>query len=183
MKPTAHLDLAHKYWKDFLKKEDTAIDATCGNGHDSLVLAQIVSHGHLFCYDIQEKAIQETKQRLEGLSSKVVFFQKSHTDFSDISQPIRLIVYNLGYLPLSDKTITTRTDTTLISVKSALDKIASGGAVSITCYPGHEEGEKEEKALLEILRALPTSYSICYHQWPNRPKSPSLFWVRKSTIK
>lgn len=180
MKPTKHLDLAHKYWKDFLKNEDAAIDATCGNGHDSLVLAQILSHGDLFCYDIQERAIQESKRRLDGLTCRATFFQKSHIDFSDIHQPVKLIVYNLGYLPLSDKSITTMTDTTLKSVQEALSKVVDGGAVSITCYPGHEEGELEEKALLGFLKTLPTSFSICYHQWPNRPKSPTLFWIRKN---
>lgn len=180
MKPTSHLDLAHKYWKDFLKKEDAAIDATCGNGHDSLVLAEILTEGYLFCYDIQEKAILETKKRLEGQPSKITFLQKSHIDFSDVGRPIQLVVYNLGYLPLSDKALTTMTHSTLISVQTALKKILPGGAVSITCYPGHEEGEKEENALLSLLRDLPSHhYTVSYHQWINRPKSPTLLWIIK----
>ena len=56
----------------------------------------------------------------------------------------KLIVYNLGYLPGSDKLLTTKTSSTLLSVEKALSLIAPNGAISITCYPGHEEGKKEE---------------------------------------
>jgi hypothetical protein len=189
-----HIVLAHNYWQNLLQKGDIAIDATCGNGFDSLFLAKILLEkedcGKLFCFDIQEKAIENTKLLLQKNLSEnsfhhIHFFQKSHEYLSIVQEnfpekPIRLIVYNLGYLPKGDKTLTTKTDTTLKSLQSALALLSSHGAISITCYPGHEEGAKEEKALLSYLSALKKDFwEICYHQWINKKASPTLLWIKK----
>ena len=92
----------------------------------------------------------------------------------------RLIVYNLGYLPGGDKSLTTVTDITVKSVQKSLQMIPRGGAVSVTCYPGHLEGEKEEKALLEFCKMLNRKeWNVLFHQWINREKSPSLIWIEK----
>lgn len=181
MKHSAHLDLAHKYWKEHLRPGDIAIDATCGNGHDAAILAEILRQGKLFCYDIQKEAILKTKKRLgEILSERVSFFQKCHSDLSDILEPVRLIVYNLGYLPLSDKKMTTQTASTLLSVEKGLSLLQPEGAISIMCYPGHEEGRREEEALILWLQRLPSSsFRICYHEWINRALSPTLLWIQK----
>jgi predicted methyltransferase len=191
MKHTAHLELAHKYWKELLRKGDGVVDATCGNGHDALILAQCIlqeGSGSLFCYDIQEEALQKTKERLSSklekdLVERVSFFQKCHSNFIDISCPIKLIVYNLGYLPLGNKEVTTQTETTLKSVESALNLVEEGGALSITCYPGHAEGKKEEEALLSLLEKIPYhKYLVSHHRWLNRNLSPTLLWIQKRCI-
>ena len=186
---TNHIDLTHNYWHQFLKKGDIAIDATCGNGLDSLFLAQTIlqnGNGKLFCFDIQQEAITNTHDLLKkNLSQKdfsnVEFLLQSHEDLSIIkNQPIKLIVYNLGYLPKGDKSLTTMTKTTLLSIKSAMDHLSSIGAISLTCYPGHEEGKKEEKALIDFLSALPSQkWHICYHKWINRQNSPTLLWIER----
>jgi hypothetical protein len=87
-------------------------------------------------------------------------------------------VYNLGYLPGGKKSITTQTDTTLESVKLSLELLADDGAISITCYPGHEEGAREEKELLAFAETLSSKeWNVCQHKWLNRPRSPSLLWL------
>lgn len=184
-----HLDLAKNYWKNFLQDEDIIIDATCGNGHDSLFLAQKFlknEKGLLFCFDIQESAINNTLSLLQENLSKeilkrIVLYNYSHEDLNKyIKQDVNLIVYNLGYLPKGDKSITTQTNTTLNSIKSALSLLGKRGAICIMCYPGHEEGQKEEKAILEFTKTLdPKSYNLCYHSWVNRKFSPTLFWIEK----
>jgi methylase of polypeptide subunit release factors len=139
-----HLLLAQKYWKNLLKPIDNVIDATCGNGLDSLFLKKLIYKGKLFCLDIQKKALENTHFLLkkENVDFKNIFLiKKSHEDFSYIPKtPVKLIVYNLGYLPKSDKTITTKTKTTLKSIKNTLNLIEKDGGISITCYPGHLEG-------------------------------------------
>lgn len=183
-----HLDLAKRYWKNQVKKGDYAIDATAGNGHDALFLAELVltaNSGGLFCYDIQEKALANTsallKSKLDAeIFNRVSLIQKCHSNFCDIplDLPISLIVYNLGYLPSGDKSVTTMTSSTLKSIESALHRIRPGGALSITAYPGHEEGRREEATLIEYLEKLESSaFTICYHKWLNRPLSPTLFWL------
>lgn len=172
-----HLALAKKYWKSHLKPSDLAIDATCGNGHDALFLAEICS---VIGLDIQNEAIQNTEALLERHQKKAALHRLSHVqiDALPLPYPPRLIVYNLGYLPQGDKSITTQMGSTLESVKKSLEILASDGALSITCYPGHDEGQREEKALEEWAAGLPArQWSVCHHKWLNRPRSPSLLWI------
>jgi hypothetical protein len=185
-----HLELAHRYWEQHLQVGDTAIDATCGNGHDTLKLCQLTlsnTEGHVFGFDVQEKAIEMTKQRLQsaltpGQFSRVTLIQGCHSDFSQIHLPSfpRLIVYNLGYLPGADKTQTTHTSSTIQSVQTACQIIAHGGLIVITCYPGHEEGAKEEEALFTFAAQLPRDkWNCCHHRWINRERAPSLLVLQK----
>ena len=173
-----HLNLAKKYWQEHVQPNDLAIDATCGNGHDTLFLAQLGQQ--VFAFDIQEKAIQKTQELLTLFQKEATLHQLSHAKMGEISFPKkpRLIVYNLGYLPKGDKQLTTKTETTLESIKESLSLLSEGGALSITCYPGHEEGEKEERAILDFLSTLPShKWLICHHRYINRLKGPSFFWV------
>jgi len=194
MKPTFPLfntpiDLAHKLWKELLTENDLVIDATCGNGKDSLFLAQTLEslNGTLFCIDIQEKAIENTRDLFNkelSSSTQVQFFKQSHETLPEIPShlSLKLIVFNLGYLPSGDKTITTQVASTLQSVSSSLEILASGGMISITCYPGHPEGEKEQEALLDLLSKLdPILWSFTSFFWSNRNASPSLFLVQKKS--
>jgi hypothetical protein len=172
-----HLVLAKKYWSDLLQKEDLAIDATCGNGHDTLFLSKLCS---VIGLDIQPQALQNTEILLQKHQQKAILHQLSHTEIDSLSlpSPPRLIVYNLGYLPGANKSLTTQTESTLISVKKSLSMLKEGGALSITCYPGHEEGAHEERALEDWIKSLP--WCVSHHKWLERSRSPSLIWILKS---
>jgi hypothetical protein len=175
-----HLSLAQKYWKGLLKIDDLAIDATCGNGHDTLFLSELCTVVGL---DIQMIAIQNTEILLAKHQRKALLYQISHEaiDTLPLPCPPKLVVYNLGYLPKGDKTITTKSETTLESLIKSFNILPKGGALSVTCYPGHEEGFREEKMIVEWARYLPRDKSsVCYHQWINRPNSPSLLWISKA---
>jgi SAM-dependent methyltransferase len=177
-----HIQTAHKYWKELLLPSDNVIDATCGNGNDTLFLANILKEGKIFAYDIQEKALKNTLDLLKENHislENISLIHQSHEDFS-VKDNIKLIVYNLGYLPKGDKTITTQVGSTLKSINEGLNIISKGGALSITCYSGHLEGEKEENAILKMAAVLDgKKYSVCLHRWLNREKAPSLIWIKK----
>ncbi len=187
----SHLALAHKLWAELLQSGDAAIDATCGNGHDTLVLAKILLEGsttsQILAFDIQAEALTRTRELLQMHLSKealarVKLFHQSHAQFPEEANtlPVKLVIYNLGYLPRGNKNLTTMTETTLTSVRHACELICPGGAVCITCYPGHLEGAREEKALLEELKHLsPEQWSVTHHQWVNRVESPSLLLIQK----
>jgi hypothetical protein len=186
------IDLAHRYWEKILRPGDLAVDATCGNGKDTLKLAQLSLNevsGEIYAYDIQSEAIKSAQKYLSTQLNldqflRIRFIQASHTEFSSAIRPlsVRLIVYNLGYLPGGNKNLTTDASTTLASVASAMPLICHGGVVSITCYPGHSEGLVEETALLRFASELdPSEWSCCHHQWLNRRASPSLILLQKST--
>lgn len=183
------IDYAHQVWKQILSPGDWAIDATCGNGKDTLYLAQSIAplSGGLIALDIQEAAITATKQLLDKHFSPdekafIHLCQQSHETFPEIARhkPIKIIVYNLGYLPGGNKNLTTLTPTTMISVKNALSLLAFQGMLSITCYPGHLEGAQEERALIEWASHLdPKLYIVCHLKWQNRKESPSLLMIQK----
>jgi len=188
----SHIDLAQSYWSKLVKSGDIVIDATCGNGHDTLLLARLAltaDSGYLYGFDIQKEAIDSTRENLQSqlslpLLERVFLHQRSHSNLVDAlpsgCRP-KLIVYNLGYLPGGDKAMTTMLDTTLQSIQQAQALIANGGAISITCYPGHLEGLQEESALMEIVCQLPAAtWSCCHHRWLNRKNAPSLLLIQKS---
>lgn len=176
------LNLAHHFWKLILGPHDRAIDATCGNGYDTLFLARICKE--VISLDIQEEALQSARARLkaEGLQN-VHFLLRNHETFPKFEFPIKLIAYNLGYLPGGNKDLTTLTSTTVRSVQNGLALIEPGGMVSITCYPGHLEGAREEETLLAFSEGLEQSnYSVSHHSWKNRNKGPSLLLIQKKQL-
>lgn len=166
----SHIHTAHALWRAHLKPRDTAIDATCGNGHDALVLAPLV--GTLLCIDKQPEAIEATKKRL-GPLPHVSYQLGSHAELPAISP--QLIVYNLGYLPGGDKSITTKTESTLVSIRRALEILAPGGMISITCYPGHPEGARET----EQVECFIKDHLYTAHTKSNNAAAPRLYTVRK----
>jgi SAM-dependent methyltransferase len=185
-----HLDFAHLLWHHLLCPSDWAIDATCGNGRDTLKLAALVGEtGGVISIDIQEVAIHKTKELLQEKSPhkppQIHFFCQSHASFPPLcyEKKIRLIVYNLGYLPGGDKSLTTMRTTTLASLEAAMALVAPGGVISVMCYPGHLEGAQEEKALLQWSGSLPREHWSCsFHSWRNRESSPSLLLFQKTII-
>lgn len=182
------IDLAHNLWKNLLQDGDGVIDATCGNGKDSLVLSKLLQEKketHLVCMDIQQEALNNTKLLLEKTFPTFLPFTEFHLGSHEkLHTPktgkIKLIVYNLGYLPGGNKSLTTRVSSTLASIKDGLGILSSGGLISITCYPGHEEGAREESALIDFLSSLdPKDWSASYFQFQNRKTSPSLLLIQK----
>lgn len=186
----SHLDLAHAYWSTLIIPGDCIIDATCGNGYDALILSQLAltdHSGELHALDIQLEALNSTRLRLAnhlstGQLARVHLHQSCHSHFPSTlsSGSVKLIVYNLGYLPGTSKIITTRVETTLESLRTAQTLICLGGGISITCYPGHSEGAREQTALVEYLSQLsPTEWSVCHHCWLNRRQAPSLILLQR----
>lgn len=188
----SHLDLAHTYWQKIVAPSDCVIDATCGNGHDTLALAKLLAvcgtdGGCLIAMDLQESAIAATRVllnlHLPHLADRIQFYQQCHSSFPAWIQPasVKLIVYNLGYLPGSDKSLTTVSQTTEQSLLAALPLISAGGVISVTCYPGHPAGQLETERVRNFVATLdPRIWSCCFHQWTNRHSSPELLLLQRS---
>src|SRR5699024_6193748 len=78
------LQYAHHLLTNNIQQGDTVIDATCGNGNDTLFLSQLTGpSGHVFGFDIQPEAIQNTSARLQMESSyqNTTLIQDSHSNF------------------------------------------------------------------------------------------------------
>lgn len=185
----SHLTLAHKYWNLCGKKGGFFVDATCGNGRDSLYLAKnflTPDSGKLFCIDIQSEAIEATQHLLShslpaAILDQISYCLTCHTEIEFLPPNIDIFVYNLGYLPGGDKSLTTHSETTLLSIQKALNYLSPRGIISIMSYPGHDKGKIELDSLLDFVSSLPYQYIVGRHQWINRSRSPELFLIKQKT--
>ncbi len=167
----------------FLFEGMTAVDCTAGNGNDTLFLAEKAGpEGKVYGFDIQASAIEATRARLEAskhVACDITLILKGHEHLSEeISEAVDVIVYNLGYLPRHDKSITTMTLSTLESVKQAMDLIKQGGIITITAYPGHSEGERESDALVNFLKTIDQSkFNISKSEFINQANTPPVLFI------
>lgn len=149
---------AHLLLEDRLRPGDAVIDATAGNGHDTLFLARLVgTEGRVWAFDVQEAAVIETRRRLTeaGIENTTVIHAGHETMREHVPTGLNAIVFNLGYLPGSDKSIITLTETTLSAITTALDLLAPRGLLTIAVYPGHDGGNDEQRAIGEWAASLP----------------------------
>ncbi len=163
-----------------VKEKDIVIDATVGKGNDTLFLANIVSKGHVFGFDIQKEAIIKTKELLKNYSN-VTLYQKSHDkmDFLNLNGKVSLILFNLGYLPGGNKNITTKAPTTLKAIKKSLNLLNQKGKILIVFYP-HIEGKKEANTVLNWLKNQNYNYFIKRNT--DQENAPFLLVITKDLI-
>lgn len=162
--------------KQYLHPGDTVIDATCGNGHDTAELAKMGA-GKIYAFDIQETAINSTRDTLlkENISlDKVHLILDSHANMCNyIKEKVQVIVFNLGYLPSADKTVTTNPDSTLEAVRASMSLLKKDGLICITMYSGHPGGQEEKNALLDFAESLdPHTWHTAYVNLRNQRKNP-----------
>ena len=146
-----------------LHLSDIAIDATMGNGHDTVFLAKAVGvDGTVYAFDPQPEAVESTRQQLElqQLSEPVKLLPVGHqTMLESVAATdqgkVRVVMFNLGYRPGGDKRVTTHDTTTMMALNAALKLIAPDGLISIIAYPGHPNGLIECEAVKKWARALP----------------------------
>lgn len=154
-------ELAKVICEKYANKEKTAIDATCGNGHDTLWLAE--RFGRVYAFDVQAKAAEATRQLVENSGfDNVTVINDSHEKMAEyVHEKVKLVMFNLGYLPGGDKEIVTETASTLKAIEAALSLLEKDGLVCITMYPGHPQGAEEKAALIRMAAGLDKSQYHC----------------------
>ncbi|MDU2065560.1 MAG: class I SAM-dependent methyltransferase [Sporomusaceae bacterium] len=161
------------------------VDATCGNGWDTLYLAQhSPDTAKIYAFDIQAQAVSATKERLiaAGLDHKVTILLDSHERIDQYVRSIDIALFNLGYLPKGGHELTTKAATTLQAVERILPLLQPGGMIALVAYPGHEEGQNEAIALKEFLSSLPqTDYYTGIWQMLNQIHQPPLLYLVEKT--
>ena len=164
---------------------DAAVDATMGNGHDTLMLCEAVGPaGKVYAFDVQEQALAETEKRLKehGMDGRAVLIHAGHEHMAEyVKEPVRAVMFNLGWLPGGDHDVTTRWETTRQAVESALSLLLPMGVLVICAYPGHAEGEREKRELTAFLSGLSNrEYNVLRQQFLNaRPGAPECFVIQK----
>ena len=165
---------------------DTVIDATMGNGHDTLMLCEAVGpEGKVYAFDIQEAAVAETGKLLQahGMADRARLIRSGHEHMLEfVKEPVRAVVFNLGWLPGGDHAVTTHWETTSRAVQAALELLQSGGVLVICAYPGHAEGDRERQELTGMLGGLNNrEYNVLRQQFLNaNAGAPECFVVQKN---
>lgn len=171
------LGLAHELLARKIATGDTVVDATMGNGHDTLFLATLVGEaGRVQAFDIQQQALISTRQRLEqaGVVARCSLHLRSHCEMSEVVEtPVSAVVFNLGYLPGADKSCVTEVDQTMQAVANAMELLKPGGVISVMCYIGHDGGAREGQAVLDWARGLDRREWRCFrYEMLNAPNDP-----------
>lgn len=180
-------DIAHELVAAHVLPGDKVIDATTGNGHDTLFLAELVGEtGHVYAFDIQQQAIRKTASRLEenSLRDRVTLIPGSHADMIGLlpekdAGRIAAILFNLGYLPGGEKHVTTCAGTTLQALEESLALLKPGGIISLLVYVGHPGGKEEDEAIREWLGRLPVEVRWQHHNPDCAEHSPRLYSIIK----
>ncbi|GBF11332.1 class I SAM-dependent methyltransferase [Tepidibacillus infernus] len=170
------LTFAQNLLKERVQTGDIVVDCTCGNGNDTLFLAQLVGKsGKVYGFDIQQQAIEKTKELLKEhqLLDQVKCIQDSHEHITQwINEPITAAMFNLGYLPGGDKKITTHYDTTIKAIEGLLPLLKVNGLITIALYVGHDVGN-EAKEVEKFLMSLPQKqFSVLKYQFINQVNFP-----------
>lgn len=177
---------AHERISQVVSAGDLVVDATMGNGHDTLFLAKCVgSGGVVIAFDMQSDALVATRERLveEGIEpSRFQLHQKSHAELNEyVTTDVAAVVFNLGYLPRADKSLVTQTDSTIIALNHSISCLRSGGVLSVMCYPGHSGGDAEAEAVVRWMKELEPSIAKVdkYQRINAEEKSPFLMVALK----
>ena len=175
-------DKAHQTVRSHLQLGDVAIDATAGNGYDTLFLAEAVGDaGLVFAFDVQPAALEQTAAKLsEAGRTNVQLLPQNHAEMANhipaqYHGQVAAVMFNLGYLPRSDKSFRTEPATTRSAIRSALSLLQAGGVLTVLAYTGHPGGLEEAAQVEDLLQTLPAEeFEIAVHI-PDRPQAPRLF--------
>jgi methylase of polypeptide subunit release factors len=161
--------MSHHFLRSATRPGDVVVDATCGNGHDTLFLARLVgSEGKVWAFDVQEDALSAAEKLLrgEGCLPWVRLVRDGHERIAEhVREPVRAAVFNLGFLPGREEGVVTRPDTTLSALEQATELLLPGGIITIAIYTGHPGGAEEAAAVGQWSAGLP---SRIFNAWQSR---------------
>ncbi len=175
--------IAHEALAQHLRDGDLAVDATVGNGHDTLFLAQQVGpSGRVIGFDVQGAALEAARRRLDdaGLLPGVTLYQLGHEQLAETLPAawhgrVAAMTFNLGYLPGGDKGLITRAATTLPALRQALALLGQGGLLSLLVYRGHRGADDEAGAVAEWVSDLDVNYRVAVYDSPG----PLLYLIER----
>ena len=135
-------------------KRCVAIDATIGNGYDTLFLRE--HFDKVVGIDIQPLAIKRSKEKLKDYDNVEIYLD----DFNNIKnyKYANVIIFNLGFLPGSNRKVKTQDYTSNVAVLNAYQIL--DGIMLVACYVKHEGGYDEYLKLCDSLNKANINYEI-----------------------
>ena len=176
---------AHQVVAEVLGEGDIAIDATVGNGHDTLFLAtRVGSAGKVYGFDIQQQALDSAYQRLHeaGQAAQVSLYHAGHETMAillpeSVVGKVTAVMFNLGYLPGGDKQRTTGASTTLAALQMSLSLLAPDGVISLLAYTGHPGGREEAGLVKAWAASLPPNLFTVSMDVPPSEQGNAPEWI------
>ncbi len=190
MKAFRPVVLAHCFASKLIDPGDRCVDATVGNGNDTVFLARRVGRaGRILGFDVQKRAIVSARRKLRerGLAERVLLQLEGHEKIGQRLNHlgwfrIKIAMFNLGYLPGSDKRIVTRGDTTLSALGPCSEALHPQGAISIIAYRGHRSGGEEYHAVWNWARKLDSSrYKVMRYEGGSAI-APVFIWIERNGL-
>jgi len=185
------LSQAQRWVKERAGLGDIVVDATAGNGSDTLFLARAVGpKGRVFAFDVQAEALESTRRRLDGdpdrdsLAPAELVLAGHETMGNvvpgDLRGRIAAVMFNLGYLPGDSSPLITLPETTLAALNEAVGLLRPGGVLTVVVYPGHEGGRDEADAVEAWAAGLPqTVAQTVVYRFSQKAASPYLIALNK----
>lgn len=177
MKLQRVLQYAHSLLADTVQEGDIAVDATAGNGHDTLFLARLVGDaGYVYSFDVQKQAVDATLHLLldNELEHRAVVLRDGHENVDKyVKKQVAGAIFNLGYLPGSDHAIITTPTTTIAALQSLLKLLKVGGIIVLVVYHGHDGGAVERDGVLQYVKNLPQKdVHVLRYEFLNQQNTP-----------
>lgn len=171
------IELSKKICKLKLGIGDRAVDCTMGNGNDTAFLGSLVGEvGKVYAFDIQEDAVTNTRTKLRELNflERTELIHDGHQNIDNyIKELVKLVIFNLGYLPKGNHEITTKKETTIEAVQKCLGILEPNGVILLVIYPGHENGIAEKEALESFTSKLnQKNYNVAHIWFTNQINNP-----------
>ena len=154
-----------------VQEGDFCIDATMGNGNDTLLLSQLCGKsGKVLAFDIQEQALAATQEKLTAghAPENYTLLLESHANMAEYATPdsVSCIVFNFGYLPGGDHSLATRGEASIQALTQAL---------TLCIYSGGDSGFEERDQILDWLKNLDShQYLVIKSDYYNRPNNPPI---------
>lgn len=173
------LAMSHELVSKVVQKGDTVVDATMGNGNDTLFLAGLVGEaGRVYSFDIQKHAVDTTQRKLEaaGIADRVELIHDGHQNLNKyVPSRIKAVMFNLGYLPKGDHSIGTKAETTIEAIEKSLELLCVEGIIMIVIYYGGDSGFEEKEAVLEYVKTIDCKkYSVLVQDFVNQINCPPI---------
>ncbi|MCK5758389.1 MAG: methyltransferase domain-containing protein [Clostridiales bacterium] len=173
------LGLSREYASLVVKPGDTVVDATCGKGRDTILLAKLSGNiGHVYAFDIQEKSILFTKELIAANNIiNTTLIQDGHENIDEyVSTGITCAMFNLGYLPGTDHSLSTNGKTTVIAIQKAMRLLCVGGIITIVIYQGGDSGFEERDLVIEFCKGInQEQFTVQKTTFENQKNNPPIF--------
>ena len=173
-------DWCARFIQEQVREGDFCIDATMGNGNDTLLLSSLCGEtGKVLAFDIQESALENTRKRLEieNAPQNYTLLLDSHANIVSYARPdsVSCIVFNFGYLPGGDHALSTKSETSIAALEQGLTLLKKGGMMSLCIYSGGDSGFEERNCILAWLKGLDSrKYLVIKSDYYNRPNNPPI---------